>query len=70
MATDPKAPAKAETKKVDVEPVSGEADYDPTTRPGYQEYPKVIHLPDGQVVTATSAEDEAEKMKGPKPEKK
>lgn len=40
------------------EPTSGEEGYDPTTRRGYQEYPKVVTLKDGSTATVDSAEDE------------
>jgi hypothetical protein len=42
----------ADAKK---EPVSGEAGFDPTKQPGYQEYPKA--LPGGQVVNSKEEED-------------
>jgi hypothetical protein len=38
-------------------PVSGEAGYDPTKQPGYQEYPKA--LPSGQIVHSKEEEDAA-----------
>lgn len=61
--SDPKKAEPVSTHKA--EPVSGDSEFDPKDRPGYQEYPKVIHPPGGPDVTVTSAEDEAEKMKGP-----
>lgn len=44
-------------------PESGEKGYDPTTRPGYQEYPKVV---DGVTVDSKEAEAALKSGDGPK----
>jgi hypothetical protein len=49
-------------------PVSGEAGFDPTKEPGYQEYPKVVVGYGGGLVTVASKEDEDRVKAAPKAE--
>lgn len=56
-----KAPAKAAEPQRS--PVSGEKDFDPTTQPGFQEFPKMITTPGGLQIVVGSKEEEDEKMK-------
>jgi hypothetical protein len=49
-------------------PVSGEAGFDPTKEPGYQEYPKVVVGYGGGSVTVASKDEEDRVKAAPKAE--